>query len=329
MSEAGVIEAIMRREGMPAWADRIEQQLVGFWNDARHGDWGRWRAALQQLPLLGPGQVDVDGGCLTLRPAHPLEPDARQALIEALQLLRPWRKGPYRIDDVMIDTEWRSDWKWDRVRPHLAPLEGRLVLDVGCGNGYHCWRMVEAGARQVFGIDPTALFMAQFLAIRSMLEPMAPRLAERLSFLPLGMEAVPSGLRVFDTVFSMGILYHRRSPLDHLIALRDALREGGQLVLETLVIEGDVDRLLLPRGRYAKMRNVWFIPSSAMLERWLERCGFRAVKTVDINTTSIAEQRATDWMRFESLADFLDPADNRLTIEGYPAPRRAILIAEA
>ncbi len=58
----------------------------------------------------------------------------------------PWRKGPFSLYGVNIDTEWRSDWKWDRVLPHLSPLKGRLVLDVGCGGGYHMWRMLGEGA---------------------------------------------------------------------------------------------------------------------------------------------------------------------------------------
>ena len=77
------------------------------------------------------------------------------------------------------------------------------------------------------------------------------------------------------------------------------------------------------------MRNVWFIPTTGLLETWLERCGFSAVRTVDVTPTGLDEQRTTDWMHFESLADFLDPADNRLTVEGYPAPVRAVLVAEA
>ncbi|MEZ5478242.1 MAG: tRNA 5-methoxyuridine(34)/uridine 5-oxyacetic acid(34) synthase CmoB [Thiolinea sp.] len=131
----------------------------------------------------------------------------------------------------------------------------------------------------------------------------------------------------FDTVFSMGVLYHRRSPLDHLQELKQVLRPGGELVLETLVVDGDARTVLLPEDRYAKMRNVWFIPSVAMLELWLRRLGFVQVRCVDVNVTSTAEQRSTDWMRFESLADFLDPANSALTVEGYPAPRRAVIIA--
>ncbi|MEW8183876.1 MAG: tRNA 5-methoxyuridine(34)/uridine 5-oxyacetic acid(34) synthase CmoB, partial [Candidatus Thiodiazotropha endolucinida] len=130
-----------------------------------------------------------------------------------------------------------------------------------------------------------------------------------------------------DTVFSMGVFYHRQSPFAHLAELKGALRNGGELVLETLVIEGCENQVLVPRGRYAKMRNVWFIPSTETLHLWLERAGFNQVKMIDVSVTTIEEQRATEWMRFESLADYLDPADRSLTIEGYPAPRRAVFVA--
>lgn len=126
----------------------------------------------------------------------------------------------------------------------------------------------------------------------------------------------------------MGVLYHRRSPIDHLLALHGALRPGGQLLLETLVVDNE-DKILVPAGRYAKMRNVWFLPSPDLLAVWLRRAGFRDVATVDVTATTVEEQRQTSWMQFESLADFLDPADNSLTCEGYPAPKRAIVTAIA
>ena len=143
------------------------------------------------------------------------------------------------------------------------------------------------------------------------------------------MEQLPEGLRAFDTVFSMGILYHRRAPFEHLQALREALKPGGQLVLETLVIDDADGDCLVPEGRYAKMGNVWFIPNTHHLELWLRKMRFRDVSLVDVSVTSFDEQRRTDWMRFESLPDFLDPNDRRKTVEGYPAPRRAIVTATA
>jgi len=285
--------------------------------DRPHGDLPRWLAALEALPA-GPAECALDQDTLTIGGAG--EQD-EETVKQALQGLIPWRKGPFAFFGVPVETEWHSDWKWQRVAPHLSPLAGRRILDVGCGSGYHCWRMAAAGASAVVGIDPTILFLVQYLAVRRF----APELP--VWFLPLRMEELPAEGGQFDTVFSMGVLYHRRSPLDHLLELKGALCAGGELVLETLVVEGDERTVLMPADRYAVMRNVFFLPSVAMLTRWLERCGFVDVRCVDESNTTVQEQRSTDWMRFQSLPDFLDPDDHRLTREGYPAPRRAVLVA--
>ena len=285
--------------------------------DKPHGDLPRWLAALNALPE-GPADCDFAADALRIGKPGDVDPGDVKAALEGLI---PWRKGPFDFFGVQIDTEWHSDWKWQRVAPHLSPLTGRRVLDVGCGSGYHCWRMAAAGAEQVVGIDPTILFLVQYLAVRRF-APSSP-----VWFLPLRMEELPTQTENFDTVFSMGVLYHRRSPLDHLLELKAVLSEGGELVLETLVVEGDAQTVLMPEDRYAAMRNVFFLPSVAMLERWLQRCGFVDIRCVDESNTTVEEQRATDWMRFQSLPDFLDADDPALTREGYPAPRRAVFIA--
>ncbi|MBL6690466.1 MAG: tRNA 5-methoxyuridine(34)/uridine 5-oxyacetic acid(34) synthase CmoB [Pseudomonadales bacterium] len=238
----------------------------------------------------------------------------------SLKELLPWRKGPFNVGETFIDTEWRSDWKWQRIKQHLPDLTDQLVLDIGCGNGYHLFRMLGDGAKLALGIDPTILFNYQFALLQKLCPPNSAYL------LPLKSEHLPP-FNLFDTVFSLGVLYHRRSPLDHLQELFSFLRPGGLLVLETLVIEGDARSVLMPVDRYAKMGNVWFIPSTGMLEIMMDRIGFRNISTVDVNVTSLDEQRATDWMQFQSLADYLDPIDRSRTIEGYPAPTRAILMA--
>ena len=60
----------------------------------------------------------------------------------------------------------------------------------------------------------------------------------------------------------------------------------------------------------------------------LRKLGYREAQLVDVTATTPQEQRSTPWMRFQSLPDFLDPDNIDKSIEGYPAPKRAILVAE-
>ncbi|MFI3219049.1 MAG: tRNA 5-methoxyuridine(34)/uridine 5-oxyacetic acid(34) synthase CmoB [Methylococcales bacterium] len=306
-----------------AWVELLPAQLAQALDDSKHGDLLRWQSVIQQLPELNPSQRLLDADAVQIGSSEDLNIEQQAQLEQCLRALHPWRKGPYQLFGTHIDTEWRSHWKWDRLKNHLAPLEHRLILDVGCGNGYHCWRMLGAGAKMVVGIDPTLLNVMQFQLIKK-LHGTAP-----VYVLPLGIEAVPNNLQVFDTVFSMGVLYHRRSPIDHLLELKGCLQQGGELVLETLVIDGGLGEVLVPEHRYAKMRNVWFLPSCETLMSWLKRCGFKNVRLVDVSTTSIEEQRSTEWMQFHSLQDFLQADNHALTCEGLPAPKRAIFIANA
>lgn len=305
--------------GLSSWQDTLPQQLAAGLSTQRYGDLPRWRASLAALPELMAEQIHLDQAAITVH--GPCTMDQRHQLEQALRDLHPWRKGPFNLFGVHIDTEWRSDWKWDRLREHIQPLTGRRVLDVGCGSGYHCWRMRGDGAAQVLGIDPGPLFVCQFWALQRYIQDPA------VWVLPVRCEQLPAQLNAFDTVFSMGVLYHRRSPFDHLLELRDALRPGGELVLETLVVDGTSDTVLVPQGRYAQMSNVWFIPSAAALVGWLKKAGLQQVQWISTTTTSPEEQRSTEWMTFHSLQQFLDPDDPQRTIEGHPAPKRAILLA--
>lgn len=304
---------------LASWLEVLPAQVAAWQRENLHGHFRTWEKSVDNLPLLVPQQLDL---LHSVSAQHDDLTDRQRAGIEKLlRNLMPWRKGPFSLYGTQIDTEWRSDWKWDRVLPHISSLAGRTVLDVGCGSGYHMWRMIGAGAQLVVGIDPMQLFLCQFEAVRKLLGD-----DRRAHLLPLGIEQLPA-LQAFDTVFSMGVLYHRRSPLDHLLQLKNQLVHEGELVLETLVIEGDENAVLVPGERYAQMRNVYFIPSAAALKNWLEKCGFVDVRIADYAVTSVEEQRRTDWMTSESLAEFLDQGDSSKTVEGYPAPLRAVLVA--
>ncbi|MCG9760587.1 MULTISPECIES: tRNA 5-methoxyuridine(34)/uridine 5-oxyacetic acid(34) synthase CmoB [Pseudoalteromonas] len=313
--------ATIAKTPLSHWLETLPAQLSHWQKEAQHGDWPKWEKVIKNLPEISTTHVDIKTK-VEIGTGEDVNEGHQKQLTHLLKRMMPWRKGPFHLHGVHIDTEWRSDWKWDRLLPHISDLYGRNVLDIGCGSGYHLWRMRGEGAELVVGIDPSDLFLCQFQTIKHFNPD------PNVHLLPLGVEQLPE-LKAFDTVFSMGVLYHRRSPIDFLAQLRSQLRKGGELVLETLVVEGDVNTVLVPTDRYAKMRNVWFIPSCDALTLWLERVGFKDIKVVNKDVTSLDEQRQTPWMETESLADFLDPNDSSKTIEGYPAPLRAIFIAKA
>lgn len=332
-----LLELAQQQPSAYEWLTRLPTWLNDIKDKANYAHAPAYQASVARLPQLAVDNVQLDSDILTVNAQ--LSNSEHKQTMALLKQLMPWRKGPFQIgseegNPIFIDTEWHSDWKWQRVAPHLGNLKGRRVLDVGGGSGYHGWRMAGAGADTVIIIDPSCLFYHQFMAIRHFVGAADAHTHAngtgryRTHYIPVPLEALPEHSQLFDTVFSMGVLYHRQSPFEHLQQLKGQLVKGGELVLETLVIEGDANTVLVPHDRYAQMNNVYFLPSVAALTGWLEKAGFSDVRCVDVAVTSTAEQRKTEWMTYHSLADFLDPNDSSKTLEGYPAPMRATLIAK-
>jgi tRNA (mo5U34)-methyltransferase len=296
---------------LPGWPLELAQQRFSA---EHHGDYPKWAQALDELPELKQTNVSYDD---TISITGALKDNNAAVVLEqTLQKLHPWRKGPFHIGGVTIDTEWRSDWKWNRVAKALGDMGGQRVLDIGCGNGYFGWRMLQAGASEVIGIDPTLLFCMQYLAVQHYTED------PRNWVLPLRVEEIPATTG-FDAVFSMGVIYHRRDPQAHAQQLADLTAPGGLALLESIVIDGPLG--LVPESRYARMRNVWCVPTPEELCVWLRNAGFIDVCIIDVTATTIEEQHSTPWMRFESLSAAIDLQDASKTIEGYPAPVRAMV----
>ena len=294
-----------------------EQELAGDTGKA-----GTFKRLLQGLPLVDPSGIDLNTGPIRIGVETDLAGDEKSRLETILKGLHPWRKGPFTVFGSRIDCEWRSNLKWNRVKNQIAPLHHRKILDIGSSNGYYLFRMSPAAPRLAIGLEPYLTFYYQFQALQHYIR------APRIHCLPVRFDEFPVLEGFFDTIFCMGILYHSRAPLDMLGRIRKYLAIDGELVLETLIIEGDEDRVLCPYPRYAKMHNAYFLPTVRCLTGWLLRAGFEDVRCVDVTRTTEKEQRKTAWMTFESLSDFLDPDDPAQTIEGYPAPVRAILLAK-
>ncbi|MFK7996414.1 MAG: tRNA 5-methoxyuridine(34)/uridine 5-oxyacetic acid(34) synthase CmoB [Granulosicoccus sp.] len=311
----------LQTTSLAPFAQALALAVNGQGHALKHGHLPGWEAAIDALPATDACTFSIKEGAIAID--FSCDTDTQQSLSDTLKALMPWRKGPFSFGPVVIDTEWRSDWKWDRLAPHISDLHGRTVLDVGCGSGYHLWRMRQAGASLVLGIDPSLLYVKQFDATQHFIRDNCVHL------LPLTMEALPADMRSFDTVFTMGVLYHRRNPHQHLRELAASMAASGELVLETLVAPGDTNHALPIEGRYANMRNIYELPTVARLCQWLEESGLSVQTIADVTPTSRAEQRSTEWMRSHSLAQALDPDDKTKTIEGYPRPLRAVLVAQA
>ena len=303
--------------------NKISKKCLAISNKAfqvNNGNIPKWSQAIDTIDALPKGKVALK------QPYISINQDGidSELLMEALHKLIPWRKGPFMINGLALESEWDGDMKWQRITKHIKPLENKLVLDVGAGNGYFTIRMAMEGAKRVLGIEPFLLFNYQFRAIKSMIKSPLNAL-----LLPIKLEDMPKK-PIFDTVFSMGVLYHQRDHMAHFSQLREMMVPDAELVIETLVIEGPEDYILVPKGRYAQMRNVYSIPSIKTLKSWLNDANFNNIRVVDVSKTTTAEQRKTPWIgeNGASLEDFLDPLEDSLTIEGYPAPVRAIVLCE-
>lgn len=282
-----------------------------------------YRETLERLPDIHPGDVDLGADRIRIGRAGDIGAEDRRSLRHILRTLVPWRKGPFDVFGIRVDSEWDASLKWERVRPHLDPFPGQRILDIGSSSGYYMFRMSQASPALVLGIEPYLTFYFQFQLLQHFIQ------APRLFTLPLRLEAIPQMNGCFDTVFCMGILYHQRTPGKILERIRHMLAGGGQLILETLILNREGDEVLVPPGRYAKMNNVYAIPTVTRLQDWLQTAGYGDIRCVDVTPTRLNEQRPTEWINSESLDAFLDPCNPDWTVEGHPAPVRAVMIARA
>lgn len=283
-----------------------------------------YKDALRIAPKLKANQNFLEKDFVEIGQHDQISAEDFQLLVESAKKLIPWKKGPFSVFGLEIDGEWRSDYKWNRLKADLPPLKNKRILDIGCNNGYFMFRMMAENPSFVLGIDPVVRTMAQFEWLQSYLQ--SPKLFYEL----LGVEHLKYFHQAFDIIFSMGIIYHHQHPLEQLAHIREALLPNGYCVLETIGIPGDESFALFPPDRYAKMRNVWFVPTLSCLQNWAKRSRFKDVKVFHSVPLTTDEQRATDWCHpeAESLVNFLDPNDQSLTIEGHPAPWRMTLLLQ-
>lgn len=235
-------------------------------------------------------------------------------LNEIAKLMMPWRKGPFELFDTFIDSEWKSNIKYNLLRKHFN-LEDKRVADIGCNNGYYLFRMQEDKPKSLVGFDPSALYKTQFDFINHFVK-------SDIVYELLGVEHLEFYEEKFDTIFCLGVLYHRSDPVAMLKSLYRGLDNEGEVILDTFYIEGDDEVCLCPESSYSKIPNIYFVPTVKALRNWCKRAGFNGFEVLETSITNSDEQRKTAWIEGQSLEDFLDKDDKSKTVEGYPAPMR-------
>jgi tRNA (mo5U34)-methyltransferase len=275
-----------------------------------------YRDAVQSVQDIQSNWFDFSDAVVKVGRSDELSTEQQQRFYQALQAFCPWKKGPFELFGTTIDAEWRSDWKWARILPHIQPLKNRRVADIGCHNGYFMFRMAHQEPEWVIGFEPVAKHFWNFQLIQNIVQQ------EMLAFELLGVEHIDFYPNFFDTIFCLGILYHHRDPIGLLGKMRQALAPKGEIIIDCQGIPGDLPVALTPRQRYAQARGIWFLPTQSCLENWMIRAGFTQVRCFFAQPLSIEEQRSTAWAKVDSLREFLNPDDFSLTVEGYPAPWR-------
>ncbi len=248
-----------------------------------------------------------------------LSQEEYKTLLDTAKTLIPWRKGPFKLFGLEIDSEWQSNIKYSLIRPHFN-LKDKIVADIGCNNGYYMFRMLEDKPKRLIGFDPSPLTMLQFEMVNHFLK-------SDIIYEKLGVEHLEFYNHKFDFIFMLGVLYHRPDPVGTLKSLARGLNSGGEIIIDTFMIDGEDEITLTPKDRYSKIPNIYFIPTVNALKNWLNRAGFEDFEVLAITTTTTEEQRKTKWSFDQSLEDFLDPNDNSKTVEGYPAPKRVYMKA--
>ena len=299
----------------------LAPEIRKAWRSVCHtSHWAPFRALKhsEQIRELKAISVSAGGPAISAQ----LPPQADLAALETLcRTVLPWRVGPYQLGDIYIDSEWQSWRKWERIHPLLGSIAGARIADVGCSNGYFLYKLWHHAPELALGFDPIDRCWLQFAILQSLFE------IPEVGFVPAGISSLDAFPNFFDLVMCMGVIYHQRDPFMSCKKLFQAVKPGGRVVLESLVIDQPGSHLLVPTERYAKMRNAWIIPTADALATLLQRAGFRDTEVHRFGPLTTEEQRRTDWARFESLADFLDPNDPSKTIEGYPAPHSAAVVA--
>lgn len=112
--------------------------------------------------------------------------------------------------------------EWQTFRSLLPDLDGKRVLDLGCGFGWHCRYAREQGAASVTGIDLSANMLHR---AREMTHD------PQIQYIQMPIEDISFGAGEFDTVISSLAIHYVERFDDLCRRVNHCLKAGGQFVL--------------------------------------------------------------------------------------------------
>jgi len=168
-------------------------------------------------------------------------------------------------------------------------VKGKRVLDIGCRDGLFSFAAESMGAAEVVGIDNDLSKAAT--------EFLIPFFNSKVRMHQMNLyDLKPESFGQFDVVIFPGVLYHLRYPFWGLRAIRDILKIGGHLLIETAIWVGERNNSMLfcPIGEdnpYAPDGTSCTFFNEKGLVDTLTSLGFQTVHTELLSGTSLMQEK--------------------------------------
>ena len=171
-----------------------------------------WYLQIQESSKIEKNNLSIDyGDWFSVGIKEDLSIEEQEVILQTAKSLIPWRKGPFKVFGLEIDSEWQSNIKYNLIRPYFN-LKDKVVADIGCNNGYYMFRMLEDKPKRLIGFDPSPLTLHQFEFINHFVK-------SDIVYEMLGVEHLEFYNHKFDFIFMLGVLYHRADPVGTLKSL--------------------------------------------------------------------------------------------------------------
>jgi SAM-dependent methyltransferase len=179
----------------------------------------------------------------------------------------------------------------DALRIPADELEGKLVLDAGCGNGSQSVAYTRHGC-EVVAVD-LSTGLEHGYAFRRVAAGARP---DRVHFVQADLQHPPFALDTFDIIHSAGVLHHTPDTKRTFLGLRPLLRPGGTFYVWLYSYERIVTPLVngiravttrIPARVFARIADVLAVVFQAFM--WVvDRLGIRAYAKLSRREAALA-----------------------------------------